>query len=63
MGKAERILGALHTVPEQYRVPLLLHQYAGYGLKDIAAALDTNVNTVKIRIYRGRAQLRQAYLA
>jgi RNA polymerase sigma-70 factor (ECF subfamily) len=50
-------------VPEQYRVPLLLHEYAGYDIKDIATALGTNTNTVKTRIHRGRVRFRQAYVA
>jgi DNA-directed RNA polymerase specialized sigma24 family protein len=44
-------------------VPLLLHAYAGYDLKAIAAALDCNINTIKTRVHRGRARFRQVYAA
>jgi DNA-directed RNA polymerase specialized sigma24 family protein len=32
-------------------------------LKDIAAALGSNVATIKTRIHRGRAHFRQLYVA
>ena len=60
--EAEPILAALHRIPEYYRRPLLLAT-AGYDHKDIAAALNSNVNTIKTRIYRARMRFRQFYVA
>jgi RNA polymerase sigma-70 factor, ECF subfamily len=63
LDEREAIWMALDCISVHYRVPLLLHSYAGYKLKTIAAALDCNINTIKTRIHRGRAQFRQIYLA
>jgi RNA polymerase sigma-70 factor, ECF subfamily len=59
---AEPILAALRCIPEHYRLPLLLAS-AGYDHKDIAAALNSNVNTIKTRVHRARVQFRQHYAA
>jgi RNA polymerase sigma-70 factor (ECF subfamily) len=59
---AEPILAALHRIPEHYRRPLLLTT-AGYDHKHIAAALNSNVNTIKTRVHRARMQFRQHYAA
>jgi RNA polymerase sigma-70 factor (ECF subfamily) len=63
LDEREAISTTLGRIPVYYRVPLLLHSYAGYKLKTIAMALDCNINTIKTRIHRGRAQFRQIYLA
>jgi RNA polymerase sigma-70 factor (ECF subfamily) len=60
---AEPMWNALNRIPDRYRIPLLLHLWAGYNLNDIAAALGCNVNTVKTRVYRARMQFRQHYIA
>ena len=59
---AEPILAALQHIPEHYRRPLLLAT-AGYDHKDIACALNSNVNTIKTRVHRARMQFRQHYAA
>ncbi len=53
----------LQLLPDNYRVPLLLHTWAGYPLKDIAVVLGINVATIKTRVYRARARFRQLYVA
>jgi RNA polymerase sigma-70 factor (ECF subfamily) len=58
----EPIQAALQHIPEHYRLPLLLAA-AGYEHKDIAAALNSNPNTIKTRVHRGRARFRQLYAA
>jgi RNA polymerase sigma-70 factor (ECF subfamily) len=63
LDEREVIWMTLGRIPVYYRVPLLLHSYAGYKLKTIAMALDCNINTIKTRIHRGRSQFRQIYLA
>jgi RNA polymerase sigma-70 factor (ECF subfamily) len=60
---AEPVWAALQGIPDAYRVPLMLHIWAGYPLKDIAAVLGINVATIKTRVHRGRAQFRQLYVA
>jgi RNA polymerase sigma-70 factor, ECF subfamily len=63
LDERETVCTVLRRIPTHYRVPLLLHLYAGYKLKAIATALGSNINTIKTRVHRGRAQFRQIYLA
>jgi RNA polymerase sigma-70 factor (ECF subfamily) len=60
---AEPIRAVLKTIPDMYRIPLMLHIWAGYPLQDIADALGINVATIKTRIHRARAQFRRLYVA
>jgi RNA polymerase sigma-70 factor, ECF subfamily len=63
LDEREAISTTLDRIPAHYRVPLVLHSYAGYKLKTIATALGSNINTIKTRVHRGRAQFRQIYRA
>jgi RNA polymerase sigma-70 factor (ECF subfamily) len=56
---------AITTLPEKYRAPLVLRDVEGKSYEEIARILQTNVGTVKSRISRARAFLRdklKAYL-
>jgi RNA polymerase sigma-70 factor (ECF subfamily) len=56
---------AISTLPEKYRAPLILRDIEGRSYEEIAGILRTNVGTVKSRISRARAFLRdklRAYL-
>lgn len=56
---------AIATLPEKYRAPLVLRDVEERSYDEIAAILQMNEGTVKSRINRGRAFLRdklQAYL-
>jgi RNA polymerase sigma-70 factor (ECF subfamily) len=48
---------ALATVPEEFRVPVVLRDVADLDYAEIAAILDIPIGTVKSRIARGRGQL------
>jgi DNA-directed RNA polymerase specialized sigma24 family protein len=61
--EAEPVWAALNQLPEHYRIPLLLHSWAGYPLNDIAVALGSTLTSVKMRVYRARARFRQVYIA
>ena len=63
LDEQETIRATLGRIPAHYRVPLLLHSYAGYKLKTIATALGCNINTIKTRVHRGCLQFRQIYVA
>jgi RNA polymerase sigma-70 factor (ECF subfamily) len=52
----------LDSVPTYYRTPLLL-SYAGYSIQDIAVLLGWKLGTVKSRMSRARAHMRQRYRA
>lgn len=54
------VLDAVLALPEPYRIPIHLHYYEGYQVAEIARILDLRENTVKTRLFRGRALLRDA---
>ncbi len=51
---------ALHTLPPNYRDPLILLYERGASAKQIARTLDLKVDAVKQRLHRGKALLRAA---
>lgn len=50
---------AIEALAEEQREVLVLKEYEGLTFLEIAQALDVPVSTVKTRLYRGLAQLRQ----
>jgi RNA polymerase sigma-70 factor (ECF subfamily) len=50
---------AIEALAEEQREVLILKEYEGLTFLEIAQALDVPVSTVKTRLYRGLAQLRQ----
>jgi RNA polymerase sigma-70 factor (ECF subfamily) len=50
----------LEGLPARLREPFLLHYYAGFGVKEIAALLNKPEGTVKADLYRARAELKEA---
>ncbi len=54
------LLSALEMLPEKTKSMLLLHYFHGLKCETIGEILDTNVNTVKVAIHRGRKMLRHA---
>lgn len=59
----ERVEAALRLVPEPYRMTMILRDIEGFVYEEVAAMLDVNVGTVKSRLARGRACLRQLLIA
>ena len=51
---------ALQTIPEAFREVVVLREIEGFGYEEIAEILDVNLGTVKSRLTRGRAALREA---
>jgi RNA polymerase sigma-70 factor (ECF subfamily) len=60
MQMKERIAGALRTLPETFREVVVLREIEGFGYEEIAEMLQVNLGTVKSRLTRGRAALREA---
>ncbi|MFP5267825.1 MAG: sigma-70 family RNA polymerase sigma factor [Acidobacteriota bacterium] len=56
----EQVLAALRTLPEAFREVVVLREVEGFGYEEIAEMLDVNLGTVKSRLMRGRAALREA---
>jgi RNA polymerase sigma-70 factor (ECF subfamily) len=54
---------AIATLPEKYRAPLVLRDIDGRSYEEIAAILRTNEGTIKSRISRARALLREKLIA
>lgn len=50
---------ALASLPDDQRLAIVLSDVQGYGYDEIAQIMDTAVGTVKSRISRGRARLRE----
>ena len=55
------VLEALMTLPEKFRVVLLLHYVEGYSTGQIAAMIGRTPSAVKMRLQKGRKLLEQAY--
>jgi RNA polymerase sigma factor (sigma-70 family) len=52
------LVKALSRLSPKQRAALLLHHYAGYGVKDIAGILETSAAAVKVHLSVGRTRLR-----
>jgi RNA polymerase sigma-70 factor (ECF subfamily) len=50
----------IQSLPERLRSPFLLHYYAGFGLKDVAAMLGRPEGTIKADLFHARARLKAA---
>jgi RNA polymerase sigma factor (sigma-70 family) len=57
-----QVLPALAKVDEVFQAPVALYYLEDHSYKDIAVVLDVPIGTVKSRIARGIAQLRELFL-
>jgi RNA polymerase sigma-70 factor (ECF subfamily) len=57
--KFRRLDAALQQLSEDHRHVVLLHDTEGYKLEEIEALTGTPVGTIKSRLHRARARLRQ----
>jgi RNA polymerase sigma-70 factor (ECF subfamily) len=51
---------ALESLPERFRLPVLLADVEGFSYKEIADIMDTPIGTVMSRLHRGRKALQKA---
>lgn len=56
----DHVQAALLRLPDDYRAAVVLCDVAGLSYAEIAESLDVPVGTVRSRIHRGRALLREA---
>jgi RNA polymerase sigma-70 factor (ECF subfamily) len=49
----------INSLPESYRIPVILSEIGGLTNKEIAETLGLTMETVKIRLHRGRAKLKE----
>ena len=59
MSGIDRLQAALLALPEDLRVAIVLYDIEGQAYRDIAESLEIPEGTVKSRIHRARAALRQ----
>jgi RNA polymerase sigma-70 factor (ECF subfamily) len=59
-GLPDDVQSALRRLPSDYRAAVVLCDVVGLPYQEIAGALDVPVGTVRSRIHRGRAMLREA---
>ena len=57
--RIEALDSALTQLSEEHRIVVLLHDTEGYKLKEIQALTGTPVGTIKSRLHRARARLRE----
>jgi RNA polymerase sigma-70 factor (ECF subfamily) len=57
------LLSFIMRLPEDYRTVLLLSEYEGLSNSEIAEVLDITLDTVKIRLHRGRERLKEELAA
>lgn len=61
--KIRRLDRALAQLSDEHRVVVLLHDAEGYKLEEIQSLIDTPVGTIKSRLHRARARLRDILIA
>jgi RNA polymerase sigma-70 factor (ECF subfamily) len=60
--EAREVLDQLLSVlPEQDRQLLVMKEMAGFSVQELAEILKLNVNTVKVRLFRARGRIMDAY--
>jgi len=56
----ESVKAAVESLPENFRLPVLLADVEGFSYKEIAEIMDSPVGTVMSRLHRGRKALQKA---
>jgi RNA polymerase sigma-70 factor (ECF subfamily) len=56
----ERLEAAIASLPEDFRVPLILKEIVGFTIPEIARILDLEEGTIRSRVHRARLKLRSA---
>jgi RNA polymerase sigma-70 factor, ECF subfamily len=56
----EEVKRALESLPENFRIPVLLADVEGFSYKEIAEIMDSPIGTVMSRLHRGRKALEKA---
>lgn len=60
MGLQERLLDALRRLNPEQRAVVAMHDIEGYTLEELEKILEAPLVTLKSRLHRARAALRQA---
>lgn len=54
-----RILAAIGSLPDKYRVVLLLRDIEEMSTSEVAEILEVSISNVKVRLHRGRSALKK----
>lgn len=57
-GEGAELFAALRSLPEKYRVTVMLHYLEGFSVEETARSLGVSVSAVKMRLSRGRQMLK-----
>ena len=57
------LANAVEALPDTYRTPLLMHYYGDLPVAEIAAQLGISEVAAKVRLHRGREQIRKRLAA
>lgn len=55
------VLDLVHTLPEEYRIVILLHYFEEQKVDEIAKILKIGVSAVKMRLKRGREMMKKEW--
>jgi RNA polymerase sigma-70 factor (ECF subfamily) len=55
----DEVKGALESLPEDFRIPVLLSDVDGFSYKEIAEMLEIPLGTVMSRLHRGRKAMQK----
>ncbi|MDP2293331.1 MAG: sigma-70 family RNA polymerase sigma factor [Actinomycetota bacterium] len=58
----DEVKAALESLPESFRLPVLLADVEGFAYKEIAEMLDIPIGTVMSRLHRGRKAMHKALI-
>ncbi|MDO9175870.1 MAG: sigma-70 family RNA polymerase sigma factor [Actinomycetota bacterium] len=58
----DEVKAALESLPESFRLPVLLADVEGFAYKEIAEMLDIPIGTVMSRLHRGRKAMQKALI-
>jgi RNA polymerase sigma-70 factor (ECF subfamily) len=53
----QRVERLLEGLDERDRLMLILKEVEGFSIEEVAAVLDLNANTVKVRLFRARRRV------
>ncbi len=56
----DEVKGAVESLPEQFRIAVLLSDVEGFSYKEIADIMEIPIGTVMSRLHRGRRALQKA---
>lgn len=53
------VLDSMQNIDPIYRIPLYLHYYEGYSIKEIALIMKKSESAIKMRLSRGKEELKK----